>query len=125
MTIQLKVTLDETKTPWQVEVDEKNNANHVPRGSSSQTITWKLHGNAEGGTIAWVGWLNSNMPTDIFGTPTVIHQGKEMTVSDLNDDTASAGDWPYQLSVTLNGTTYYTPTDGDCGTTSNPIIKNR
>ena len=120
----LKVKLDETTNPWTVDVEQKDDANHVPRGSSSQTITWQLHGNAAAGDIAWVEWL-IQPPSGVFGTPNISHNGNVLTISDLNDSVASTGDWPYQISVTLNHQTYYTPTDSDDGTTSNPTIKNK
>ncbi|MGP8033036.1 MAG: hypothetical protein ACLPQ6_02740 [Steroidobacteraceae bacterium] len=121
----LAVTLDESTTPWSVAVDEHGNANEVSRNPNSQTITWKLESNAATGTIVNFGWLTNPPPADnILGPFTIGPNGKQATMSDLNNSVATTGSWIYQLTINVGGTNYTTITALKVGTNTNPNIKN-
>lgn len=127
----LAVTLDENTSPWLVDVDQKNNANHVARSSQTQTITWQLNGNAAQGTIVACDWVDNPPatnppPAGIFGSFVIAQNGKSMTLADLNNSASTTGDWIYQMSVQLveNGTIYKSGYVSITGTPTNPSIKN-
>ncbi|AHX14594.1 hypothetical protein CH75_16280 [Dyella jiangningensis] len=131
MANDLAVKLDETTNPWLVDVDQKNNANHVARSNQTQTITWQLNGNAATGTIVGCNWVNNppatNPPPDgVFGAFTIAPNGKSMTITDNNTGPGTAGEWIYQISVQLvaNGPIYQSGYVSITGTATNPTIKN-
>ncbi|WP_130617629.1 hypothetical protein [Dyella amyloliquefaciens] len=131
MANDLSVTLDETTSPWLVDVSQKDNANHVPRGNNQQTITWQLTENAASGRIVSCSWLNdpptfNPPPSGIFGPFVIAPNGKSMTLSDLNNGSNTTGEWYYQIGVQLvaNGTIYYSGAVAITGTATNPSIKN-
>ncbi|MHA6205281.1 hypothetical protein ACXU4B_12720 [Dyella soli] len=119
----LNVSLDENTTPWTVDIDQKNNANHVGQNGAAQTITWQLHGNAASGNIISFNWLTAP-PSGIFTTPSISSNGNSMTMSDLNNSASTAGDWIYQLTIEVGGNNYSTTASTTTGTTNNPSIKN-
>jgi len=119
----LKVTLDESVTPWVVKIDEKDNANQVARSAQSQTITWQLNGDAASGTIQNFIWVNSP-PNGIFGDPNYSSNSKSMTMSDLNNSQSTTGEWTYRLEVLLNGNSYWSGPTSVTGNPTNPSIKN-
>lgn len=126
----LKVTLDESTTPPYLDIDEKNNANHVSRSPNAQTITWQLSGNAASGSFNAQGipqpgftWVNPP-PAGIFGPPTLSQNGNEITMTDLNNSASTAGNWIYQLSATIGGVVYQSNKTSIKGTTTDPTIKN-
>lgn len=120
----LHVTLDESKTPWVVDVDQQGNANHVSRGSNTQTITWQLTGNAASGSIISFAWLDTPPPNTIFGTPAISGNGNQLTVTDLNNSASTTGIWTYQLTINVGGSDYSTISNLPTATTTNPSIKN-
>lgn len=128
----LKVTLDKSTNPWCLDIDQKDNANHVSRGPDTQTITWKLEGqaasgsfNSQGGSQPGFAWIsNPAPPAGIFGDPVLCSNNNEMTMSDLNNSAATAGDWIYQLSATIGGVVYQSITASITAQTTNPTIKN-
>lgn len=131
MANDLAVKLDETTNPWLVDVDQKNNANHVARSNDTQTITWQLNGNAASGKIVACNWVNNPPATNppppgIFGQFNIAPNGKTMTITDLNNSPNTAGEWIYQISVQLvaNGTIYQSGYVSITGTATNPSIKN-
>ncbi len=127
MSINLNVTIKNGS----LDVDESGNANHVPQNENAQTITWKLNGNANGGTFNAMNatnpgfaWKGTQPPSGIFGTPVPDSNGN-MTMSDNNISSSTAGTWTYQLYATVNGTQYSTiATLSPRATTTDPTIKN-
>ena len=131
MPYNLSVTLDTTANA--LDVDQRNNANEVSRDPNTQTITWQLDGNAASGSFnamtdphpgfAWVGTAPN---AGIFGTPTVVAGGKQITLSDLNDSTSTTGTWIYRLYATIGGQQYSTlaTVRRRPATTTDPCIKN-
>lgn len=126
MANDLKVTLIESPTQWTVDIDQKDNANQVARNANAQTITWQLNGNAATGNFASFAWVGTQPPSGIFGSPLISSNGKEMTLSDLNNASGTTGEWIYQIGVQLvaNGTIYYSGYIPITGTATNPSIKN-
>ena len=128
----LKVTLDKSTNPWCLDIDQKDNANHVSQGPNAQTITWQLNGQAASGSFdsqgsaepgfAWVS--NPAPPAGIFGDPVLCSNNNEMTMSDLNNSASTAGDWIYQLSATIDGVVYQSKKTSTTATNTNPTIKN-
>lgn len=130
--INLKVTLDTSKSPPALDVDESNGANQVSQNPSTQTIVWRLTGNAATGSFAALGgsspgfaWIGTAPEPSIFGAPAPGNNGNQISVSDLNNGTSSAGTFYYQLRATINGATYTTVNSLLTGTTNNPAIINR
>jgi hypothetical protein len=132
MAINLNVTIKTSGTDaGYLDVDQSGNANHVPQNPNAQTITWKLNGNANGGTFNAMNaanpgfaWIGTSPPAGIFGTPVPDNQGN-MTMSDNNIDSSTAGTWTYKLWATINGSQYSTTsTLSTRATTTDPTIKN-
>jgi hypothetical protein len=119
----LGVSLDKSTTPWSVDIDQHGNANHVGRSPQPQTLVWELTGNAAGGDLQPLEWIEAP-PEGIFGPPELAANGQRMTLTDLNDGPASSGTWIYRLSLTLDGQEYSTRETLPTGTTTNPSIKN-
>ncbi|MDW2982190.1 hypothetical protein [Rhodanobacter sp. KK11] len=127
----LKVTLDNSTSPPSLDIDQKDNANHVSRGPNAQTITWQLNGNAASGSFnaqnaakPGFAWVDPAPPAGIFGSPTLSSNGNEITMSDLNNSASTAGDWVYQLSATIGGVVYQSNKTSLTETNTNPSIKN-
>jgi len=129
MEIKLDVTLDTNPPPY-LDVDEQNGSNHIPKNASAYTIKWKLASDASSGSFnslsdpqpgfAWI----QTPDQGIFGAPVVSSNGKEITISDLNNSAASTGQWIYQLSATIGNVVYQSNATSITGTTTNPTIKN-
>ena len=131
MSNNLDVTLDKSTTPWCLDIDQKNGANHVSRSSSAQTITWQLTGNAASGSFdaqsgaePGFAWVGAPPPAGIFGSPVPRANGNRLTMSDLNNDAGTTGDWIYQLSATIGDVVYQSNKTSLTGTHTNPSIKN-
>ena len=127
----LKVALDNSTSPPSLDIDQKDNANHVSRGPNAQTITWQLNGNAASGSFnaqnaakPGFAWVEPAPPAGIFGSPTLSSNGNEITMSDLNNSASTAGDWVYQLSATIGGVVYQSNKTSLTETNTNPSIKN-
>jgi hypothetical protein len=127
----LKVTLDNSTSPPSLDIDQKDNANHVSRGPNAQTITWQLNGNAASGSFnaqnaakPGFAWVDPAPPAGIFGSPTLSSNGNEITMSDLNNSASTAGDWVYQLGATIGGVVYQSNKTSLTETNTNPSIKN-
>lgn len=119
----LRVSLDTSSTPWSVDIDQHDDANHVGRSTQPQTLAWELTGNAAGGDLLPLEWVEPP-PEGIFGPPQLAANGQRMTMTDLNDGPDSSGAWTYMLSLTLDGERYSTRETLPTGTTTNPSIKN-
>jgi hypothetical protein len=127
----LNVTLNQSKTPWTVDVDQKGNDNEVSQGPNAQTITWQLTGNAASGSFvslsdpnpgfAWI----SAPPPGVFSSPSLSANGNQLTITDTNNSANTAGTWTYVLRVNVNGTVYSTQTLSIEATDTNPWIKNK
>ncbi|MEO7148520.1 MAG: hypothetical protein ABIY40_01055 [Rhodanobacteraceae bacterium] len=129
----LYVTLDQTTTPWSVDVNQSNNANDVAQNALAQTITWQLSGNAAAGTFNSLtdphnpgfAWTGTAPRAGIFHTPALNANGNTLTISDLNNSSSTTGSWNYKMCINVGGTLYTTITTGIRGTNTNPSIKNR
>lgn len=123
----LAVTLDQSTTPWSVDVDQHGNANQVNRSANSQNITWQLQGNAATGSFVSFQWItNPPPPNTIFGSFTLSGTGKQATMSDLNNSDSTSGVWIYKLTINVDGTQYSTIAQlNPRATNTNPTIKNQ
>src|SRR5579885_3190611 len=127
----LYVTLDTTKTPWAVSVNQSNGLNEIPQSGVVQTITWQLTGNAASGTFNSLtdpnnpgfSWLGTQPARGIFTSPAV--NGNQFTLNDLNNSANTTGTWTYKLCINVGGTVYTTATDGIRGTDTTPSVKNK
>ncbi len=133
----LIVTLDTETSPPYLDVNEKDDPNHIKHGLDWQTIRWKLDvkdpkasfnsQNDPKPGFAWTG--NSRPPEGIFSEP-VLRKRKVLIMAVLNDNNTSGdsenttGEWIYQLSATIGGKPYRTNVTNDGRTTTNPRIKN-
>lgn len=127
----LHVTLDKSTTPWSLDIDQKDNANHVSRSPSVQTITWQLTGNAASGSFdaqsdaePGFAWVDPPPPDGIFGPPVLQANGNQLTMSDLNNSAGTTGEWIYQLSATVDHVVYQSNKTSLTQTNTNPSIKN-
>lgn len=127
----LKVTLYTKENPQYLDVDQKDNANHVNQSPSAQTITWQLSGDAASGSFnaqtdskPGFAWIAPTPPAGIFGLPTLSQNGNEITMTDLNNSASTAGDWIYQLSATIGGVVYQSNKTSLTQQITDPTIKN-
>lgn len=119
----LGVSLDKSTTPWSVDIDQQGHANQVGRSPQPQTLAWELTGNAAGGDLQPLQWVEPP-PNGIFGPPELADNGQRMTITDLNNGPETSGSWVYMLSLILDGEEYSTLSTVPTGTTTNPSIKN-
>ena len=127
----LSVTLDQSQSPWAVDVDQHGKDNEIPQSANTQTITWQLQGNAASGSFvslsdpnpgfAWI----SAPPAGVFGTPSLSNNGNTLTITDNNTGSGTSGTWTYMLRVNVGGTVYSTKTLSIRATTTDPTIKNK
>jgi hypothetical protein len=125
----LRVTLDESTTPWCLDIDQSNGANHVSRSPNAQTITWQLTEasgsfNTQDDPKPGFAWVDPPPPAGIFGPPVLQANGNQLTMSDLNNGAGTTGDWIYQLSATIDNVVYQSNKTSITGQTTNPSIKN-
>jgi hypothetical protein len=84
------------------------------------TVTWKP---ASGEKFAFASLSMHGNPA-CFGTPNV--QNNKITISDNNSGGSSVGEFPYTLTVTLDGKTYSTAGQGGPGAgEGDPMIRNK
>jgi len=126
----LDVTLDESTTPWCLDISQHGNVN-VSRSSDRQTITWRLTGNAATGKFnsqqdspPGFAWIGNAPPAGIFSAPVLGENGKEISISDLNNSAVTSGEWVYQLSAKIDGQVYRSRVTSIIATTTSPMIKN-
>jgi hypothetical protein len=130
--ISLSVKLKTVNGVTSLDVEQANNANHVPQNAQAQTIQWQLEGNAASGSFLALdgtppgfAWKSNPAPSStIFSAPSRSSNGNTLTITDLNNSAATQGQWIYQLYATVNGTTYSTNVISLKATTDNPSIKN-
>ena len=127
----LSVTLDETKTPWAVDVDQHGKDNEVSQSPNAQMIVWQLTGNAASGSFVALDdpnpgfqWISAP-PDGVFSSPSRSQNGNQLTISDTNNSASTAGSWTYRLRVNVGGTVYSTKTLSLAATTTDPVIKNK
>jgi hypothetical protein len=122
----LKVTLDKTTTPWRVDIDENNGANHFPQSANPQTISWQLTGNAATGTFVDFHFLPNQTPDpgSIFGPPNYGANNKSLSVTDNHTSSSSNGTWIYYLEINVDGNPYSTTSSTPMAVINNPTIKN-
>lgn len=127
----LRVTLNETIGA--LDVDQSGNGNQIDHGKS-ETIEWKLTGNAAQGSFNSMNAANPGFiwkqspPAGVFGAADP--EGGEMTISDDNTNpngVNSTGTWIYQIWATIGGQQYSTiasiPNPRNVST--NPTIQNK
>ena len=131
MPIILQVALDKSTTPWRVSIDQAGNANHVPRGTSAQTLTWRLTSTAATGFFVAMddpnpgfAWIEPKPPAGIFSEPVISQNGKQLSINDNNTSTSSVGEWIYVMRINVGGTVYSTIVALLRATTTNPTIRN-
>jgi len=127
----LNVTLDKSKTPWAVDIDQNGNDNQVSQGPNAQNITWQLTGDAASGSFVPLSdpspgfeWITAPT-TGIFSDPSRSPNGNQMTISDTNNSASTAGSWTYRMRINVGGTVYTTNTLSLAATSTNPVIVNR
>jgi hypothetical protein len=127
----LNVTLDTSKTPWAVDVDQHGKGNEVSQGPNAQTITWQLTGNAASGGFVALNdpnpgfeWITAP-PAGIFSAPSRSPNGNQLTISDTNTGTGTTGSWTYRLRVNVGGTVYSSNALSLTATTTSPVIINK
>lgn len=127
----LNVTLDTNSSPAAVDVDQHGKGNEVSQSANAQTIVWQLTGNAASGSFVPLDdpnpgfeWISAP-PPGVFGSPSRSPNGNQLTISDLNNSTDTAGSWTYMLRVNDGGTVYSTKTISLKATTTNPVIVNK
>ena len=107
MSKTIKVSLDKKVSPPVLKLEHYGHA-HMDKASTPQTIVWKLHGELAQSQFTTASFLWLVTPqSGIFSTPTP--NGNTLSMTDNHKDDLSDGDWPYQLSVDFNGTTYRCP----------------
>ena len=127
-----KVTLKTVNGVNCLDVDDANNANHIPQNSQAQAITWQLEGNAASGSFCPVdgnpkgfAWVSNPPPSStIFSLPSRSPNGNTITITDLNNSSTTQGTWRYRVCATVGGTTYCTQATGLAATTNDPTIRN-
>lgn len=138
MDINLKVTFDKRPSPWQVDVDEKNNDNQIKRDKDAQVIRWKIQGNAKGasflpieGDCPGFEWLPPVPPPGVFKDAKISSStdgvDDVLKIKDFNTDDKSKGEWYYLLRIKLGSEVYESPpTRVPCPTaaTKSPVIVN-
>lgn len=127
----LSVTLDTTTTPWSLDVDQSNNANHFNPGNEPQGIVWTLTGNAASGSFlaldapepgfAWCDDPPGGIFDNLKRSPGNTNQ---LTISDHHTGPSTAGTWVYTLRAQIDGTVYSTITTSPKGQNTDPTIKN-
>ena len=131
--ISLKVTLKTVNGVKCLDVDDANNANHVPQNQEAQEIVWQLEGEAASGSFQALSatppgfkflTLTPDPWTTAFSTLARSPNGNTLTLRDLNNSAATQGTWKYQLYVSVGGHLYSTTAMTAKATTENPTIKN-
>lgn len=105
----------------------------VPQETDATDLVWELTGTAAQGSFNAIddpnnpgfSWVDTP-PSGIFGAPALAANGNQITLTDNNNSSNSAGGpWRYQLCATVNGRPYSTTTSVSTRqTTDNPMIKN-
>lgn len=130
----MNVTLDKSSSPWRVDVDDSGNQNEVGQSPNAQTIQWQLSGNAATGSFVamtatepgfqWMGDASEQPPSGIFSTPVPSNNGNSLSMTDLNNSSATQGQWIYMLRVNVGGVVYTSEYETIEGTKTNPVIVN-
>lgn len=130
----INVSLDTTKSPPLLDIQDNGGQNIVNANAQATTITWKLTGNLNQGNFVSMSdpsgqygfcWDGVQPPAGVFGTPSIGANGNSLSIVDNHLDQGTSGEWIYLLRVNLNGTVYTTGGVLLTGTTNNPIIINR
>lgn len=122
MSKTIHVSLDQSVTPAVLKLEHYGHA-HMDKASTPQTITWKLKGVLVQSelTTASFRWLGTPPPAGIFGTPTPSANGNSLSMTDAHANASSDGDWPYELSVAFDGTTYTCPSSVSVASSSKSL----
>lgn len=131
MAIILKVSLDKTYKPWAVDVEETGKANRVNPSNVKRRILWKLVDEAAAGSFHALDdehpgfkWITSP-PDDVFGEPILSHDRTQLSITDLNNDLDSKGEFIYQLFIKVGDVSYSTIVELGARAATNPAIINR
>lgn len=131
MAINLRVSLDKTYKPWAVDVDETGKANRVNSSNIKRQILWKLIDDAAAGKFHALDDANPGFkwitapPYGVFGEPILSDDRKQLSITDLNDNTESKGEFIYQLFIEIDGVSYSTVAALGMRAATNPAIINR
>ena len=131
----MQVSLDTSKTPYRLSVDDHSGENQVNANSNGPTtITWNLTGPlAQGNFVAMndpnpgFSWIqNPNQNQAVFDPATIGANGNSLSIVDHHLSANTNGTWIYMLRVNYNGTVYTTTNVivGPGATINNPVIVN-
>ncbi len=112
----IKVSLDTNAAP---PVTVKPKTENINNGN--QTIEWVPDSNQP--AFTFVGVTFPTAPPGQFSSPSISNNPVCMTVTDNNNSQSNKGDFPYTLTVNLNGTDYSTGS-GIQGGGGDPVIHN-
>ncbi|HZX89311.1 MAG TPA: hypothetical protein VFE67_01615 [Rudaea sp.] len=112
----IKVSLVTSATPPVTVKPATENIN-----SGNQTIEWVPDSNQP--AFTFVGVTFPTAPSGQFSAPSISTDPVCMTVIDNNNSQSSKGNFPYTLTVSLNGTNYSTG-PGIQGGGGDPVIHN-
>jgi hypothetical protein len=112
----LNVSLDQSTTPWTVNVEDGSGQNEVLQSTAIQMIIWQLIGAATPGAfpadpnhaIRWPFGLPGGGNFGQFGGPIVSAAGDQLMLPVLNDKKHAPKAWIYELTVVFNGVEYHT-----------------
>jgi hypothetical protein len=130
--VSISVTLDKSKTPYRLYVDQRSQHNEIHSQRGTITVKWHLAGDAAGGAFLQLSgnepgfaWNASGPPDGVFGAPHLAADGKSLSIVDEQPE--YLGEWTYTLRARIDGTVYVgeplhlTATRGS----SDPIIRNK
>ena len=135
VTVTTNVTLENNA----LDVKDHGAPISVPQETDATNLVWQLTRTAAQGSFNAIildptnpnypnsgfGWIDFP-PSGIFGSPTLAANGNQITMSDNNSGSNSAGGpWRYKLCATIGGTQYSTTSSvSPRATTNDPGIKN-
>jgi hypothetical protein len=131
MANNMNVSLDTSKTPYRLSVDDHGGQNQVSQNPHPTTISWNLTGQLTQGNFvamdcAEPGFDFVEDTGSVFSIATISANGNSVSVQDNHVDSTSNGSWIYVLRVEYMGTIYATTYElvGPGGTVNNPVIVN-
>ena len=110
----IKVSLDVNASPPVTVNPDKEHVN-----SGNQTITWVPAANQPAFTFTGVTFSTTPNP---FSAPTITTDPAKMTVTE--DNSTPGVDYPYTITVSLNGISYSSASSGIGGKAGDPVIHN-
>lgn len=128
----ITITTSVTLKSGNLDVDDHGHAISVAQETDATNLVWQLTGNAAQGSFNAMNAANPGFswidtpPTGVFGSPALAANGNQITLSDDNCNSNSAGGpWRYKLWATIDGVQYSTTASVSTrATTNDPGIKN-